>query len=69
MQHPVSSLHPQVRPQPRTPLRRIKQSRAIEQMQRDATDRTVEERHRQLQSSRALTQDRDPHYGGSSLDR
>ncbi|WP_314847068.1 hypothetical protein [Rothia dentocariosa] len=58
-----------MRPQPRTPLRRIKQSRAIEQMQRDATDRTVEERHRHLQSSRALTQDRDPRYGGSSLDR
>ena len=33
-------------------------------MQRDATDRTVEERHRHLQSSRALTQDRGPRYGG-----
>lgn len=53
-----------VRETPRTPLRRIKQSRTIEQTQRDATDRAVEERHRQLQSSRALTQDRGPRYGG-----
>ncbi len=54
---------------PTEALRRIKQSRAIEQTQRDATDRAVEERHRQLQSSRALTQDRGPRYGGPSLDR
>ena len=54
---------------PTEALRRIKQSRAIEQTQRDATDRAVEERHRQLQSSRALTQDHGPRYGGPSLDR
>ena len=54
---------------PTEALRRIKQSRAIEQTQRDATDRAVEERHRQLQSSRALTQDRGPRYGGSFLYR
>lgn len=53
---------------PAEAVHRIEQTRAAEQVAREAADRTLNERQRQL-ASRSRTRDSDPIYGGPSLSR
>lgn len=53
---------------PAEAVHRIEQTRAAEQVAREAADRALNEHQRQL-ASRSRTRDSDPIYGGPSLSR
>lgn len=54
---------------PAEAVQRIEQTRATEQAQREAADRALRERQRQLDPSRSHAHDSGPHHGGPSLGR